>query len=81
MYVHMFAAGIVAEAWKSTCRKPPKKPAKDPAAAVSGWYFAHPESRYFGIGKLTKDQVEDYASRRGEEVSETERWLAPNLGY
>jgi 5-methyltetrahydrofolate--homocysteine methyltransferase len=52
-----------------------------PAAAVSGWYFAHPESRYFGIGKLTKDQVEDYASRRGEQVSETERWLAPNLGY
>lgn len=52
-----------------------------PAAAVSGWYFGHPESRYFGVGKLSKDQVEDYAKRRGEDLAETEKWLAPNLGY
>ncbi len=52
-----------------------------PVAAVSGWYFGHPQSRYFGVGKLTKCQVEDYAQRRGESVEESERWLAPNLGY
>ena len=52
-----------------------------PAAAVSGWYFGNPDSRYFGVGKLSKDQIEDYAARRGEQVAETERWLAPNLGY
>jgi 5-methyltetrahydrofolate--homocysteine methyltransferase len=52
-----------------------------PAAAVSGWYFAHPEARYFGIGKIQKDQVEDYAKRKSITVEEAERWLAPNLGY
>ncbi|HCH62724.1 MAG TPA: methionine synthase, partial [Deltaproteobacteria bacterium] len=52
-----------------------------PAASVSGWYFAHPESRYFGIGKLGRDQVADYARRKGWSVAEAERWLAPNLGY
>jgi 5-methyltetrahydrofolate--homocysteine methyltransferase len=52
-----------------------------PAAAVSGWYFAHPEARYFGIGKIQKDQVEDYAKRKSMTVEEAERWLAPNLGY
>ncbi len=52
-----------------------------PAAAVSGLYFAHPESRYFSVDRLTKDQVEDYARRCKLEVSEVERWLAPNLGY
>ena len=52
-----------------------------PAAAVSGWYFAHPESRYFGIGKLGKDQVKDYSERRGESIEENEKWLAPNLSY
>ena len=52
-----------------------------PASTVSGLYFAHPESRYFGIGKIGRDQVEDYAERKGIAVDEVERWLAPNLGY
>jgi 5-methyltetrahydrofolate--homocysteine methyltransferase len=52
-----------------------------PTAAVSGFYFAHPESRYFGLGKISKDQVEDYAIRKGMALEETERWLSPNLGY
>ena len=52
-----------------------------PTAAVSGLYFAHPESKYFGLGKITKDQVEDYAKRKGMSFDEAERWLSPNLGY
>jgi len=52
-----------------------------PTAAVSGFYFAHPESRYFGLGKITKDQVEDYARRKGMPLEEAEKWLAPNLSY
>lgn len=52
-----------------------------PAAAVSGWYFSHPESRYFGLGSISKDQVEDYALRKGMGVEEAERWLAPVLNY
>ena len=52
-----------------------------PAAAVSGWYFSHPRSKYFGVGKLGRDQVADYARRKGFSVAEVERWLAPNLGY
>jgi 5-methyltetrahydrofolate--homocysteine methyltransferase len=52
-----------------------------PTAAVSGWYFWRPESQYFGIGKVGRDQVEDYAMRKGWTVAEAERWLAPNLGY
>jgi len=52
-----------------------------PAASVSGFYFAHPESRYFGVGKIQKDQVEDYARRKGESVEYIEKWLAPALGY
>lgn len=48
-----------------------------PAAAVSGWYFWHPESRYFSVGQIGKDQVKDYAARKGMELSEAERWLAP----
>jgi 5-methyltetrahydrofolate--homocysteine methyltransferase len=52
-----------------------------PVSAVSGWYFAHPESRYFGLGQINRDQVEDYARRKGWSVAEAERWLAPNLGY
>jgi 5-methyltetrahydrofolate--homocysteine methyltransferase len=52
-----------------------------PAASVSGWYFSHPESKYFGVGKINRDQVEDYARRKGMTVEEAERWLAPNLGY
>ena len=52
-----------------------------PTASVSGLYFAHPGARYFGTGKLGRDQVEDYAKRKGIEVSEVERWLASVLGY
>ncbi|MBM4185134.1 MAG: methionine synthase [Gemmatimonadetes bacterium] len=55
--------------------------AMTPAASVSGWYFAHPQSRYFGLGRVGRDQVEDYARRKGWTVAEAERWLAPNLGY
>jgi len=52
-----------------------------PAASVSGFYFSHPESRYFAVGKINKDQVEAYANRKGMDVETVERWLAPNLGY
>ena len=52
-----------------------------PAASVSGLYFAHPDARYFGIGRVDRDQVEDYASRMGMSVPDTERWLAPSLAY
>ncbi|GAB6071379.1 methionine synthase [Thiomicrorhabdus hydrogeniphila] len=52
-----------------------------PTAAVSGTYFAHPESRYFGVGSVGRDQVEDYAQRKGWSIEKTETWLAPNLGY
>lgn len=52
-----------------------------PTAAVSGWYFAHPEARYFNVGKINRDQVADYARRKGMKPAEAERWLAPNLGY
>jgi 5-methyltetrahydrofolate--homocysteine methyltransferase len=52
-----------------------------PAAAVSGWYFSHPDSRYFVVGKLTRDQVEDYARRKGWTLAEAERWLSANLDY
>jgi 5-methyltetrahydrofolate--homocysteine methyltransferase len=52
-----------------------------PGAAVSGYYFWHPEARYFGVGRIGRDQVEDYARRKGLAVEEMERWLAPNLGY
>jgi 5-methyltetrahydrofolate--homocysteine methyltransferase len=52
-----------------------------PTAAVSGLYFSHPESKYFGLGKINKDQVEDYAKRKGMSVEVVERWLSPNLGY
>jgi 5-methyltetrahydrofolate--homocysteine methyltransferase len=52
-----------------------------PAASVSGWYFSHPQSKYFGVGKINRDQVEDYARRKGMTAEEAERWLGPNLGY
>ena len=52
-----------------------------PTASVSGLYFAHPESHYFGVGRIGRDQVEDYARRKGIGVDEVERWLGPNLGY
>ncbi|MEV8519642.1 methionine synthase [Dyella marensis] len=52
-----------------------------PTAAVSGWYFSHPDSQYFVVGRLTREQVEDYAKRKGWTREEAERWLAPNLDY
>jgi len=52
-----------------------------PAASVSGFYFAHPQSRYFGLGKISKDQVEDYAKRKNMDLETAERWLGPNLNY
>ncbi|TXR53760.1 methionine synthase [Reinekea thalattae] len=55
--------------------------AMTPTASVSGWYLSHPEARYFGIGKISKDQVEDYAERKGMSLTETERWLSPVLAY
>lgn len=55
--------------------------AMTPTAAVSGWYFAHPESRYFNVGKIGKDQVEDYANRKNISLDECEKWLQPILNY
>ena len=52
-----------------------------PSASVSGWYFSHPESFYFGLGKIDRNQVADYAERKNVDVAEVERWLAPNLCY
>ena len=52
-----------------------------PTAAVSGWYLAHPDAKYLVLGKIARDQVEDYARRKGMTLAEAERWLAPNLGY
>lgn len=55
--------------------------AMTPASSVSGFYFAHPEAKYFNVGKIDRDQVRDYARRKGMSFEEAERWLAPNLGY
>ena len=52
-----------------------------PGSSVSGLYFAHPKSRYFSLGKIDRDQIEDYHLRKGMSVAEVERWLSPNLNY
>jgi 5-methyltetrahydrofolate--homocysteine methyltransferase len=52
-----------------------------PTAAVSGWYLAHPDAHYFAVGKIARDQVEDYARRKGISLEQAEKWLSPNLGY
>ncbi len=52
-----------------------------PTAAVSGFYFSHPDARYFSVGKIDRDQLESYAARKGLSVAEAEKWLAPVLGY
>jgi len=52
-----------------------------PASSVSGFYFSHPQARYFGVGKLNKDQIIDYAERKGDSIEEIEKWLSPNLAY
>ncbi|MEO8796235.1 MAG: vitamin B12 dependent-methionine synthase activation domain-containing protein, partial [Daejeonella sp.] len=69
------------DAEKETGIKLTENFAMHPTAAVSGFYFAHPQSRYFGLGKINKDQVKDYAERKGLTLEETEKWLSPNLGY
>jgi 5-methyltetrahydrofolate--homocysteine methyltransferase len=50
-----------------------------PASSVCGWYFAHPQSQYFGLGKIQRDQLEDYAARKGQTLETAERWLRPVL--
>ncbi len=55
--------------------------AMSPASSVSGWYFAHPQSRYFSVDRIDRDQVASYAQRKGMSIADVERWLAPNLGY
>ncbi|HMW01665.1 MAG TPA: vitamin B12 dependent-methionine synthase activation domain-containing protein, partial [Acidobacteriota bacterium] len=52
-----------------------------PASSVSGLYFAHPEAKYFAVGRLERDQVLDYSRRKGIPLAEAERWLSPNLNY
>jgi len=69
------------DAEKATGLKLTESYAMWPAAAVSGLYFSHPESRYFGVGKIGRDQVADYAARKGWSLTEAERWLAPILNY
>jgi 5-methyltetrahydrofolate--homocysteine methyltransferase len=69
------------DAEKATGVKLTESYAMWPAAAVSGLYFSHPDSRYFGVGKIGRDQIEDYAARKGWSVEEAERWLAPILNY
>jgi len=69
------------DAEKSTGIRLTESYAMYPAAAVSGLYFAHPQSRYFSVDRITKDQVTAYAARKGMSIAEVERWLSPNLGY
>jgi 5-methyltetrahydrofolate--homocysteine methyltransferase len=52
-----------------------------PASSVSGFYFSHPQSKYFRVGLIGKDQVTDYAKRKGMTVEQVEKWLSPQLGY
>jgi 5-methyltetrahydrofolate--homocysteine methyltransferase len=52
-----------------------------PTASVSGFYFSHPEARYFAVGKIERDQVNDYAHRKGMDLAQAERWLSPILNY
>ncbi len=69
------------EAEKNTGIQLTSSYAMNPPSSVSGLYFAHPDSKYFRVGKITKEQVEDYASRKNVSLSESEKWLSPNLGY
>jgi 5-methyltetrahydrofolate--homocysteine methyltransferase len=52
-----------------------------PAASVSGLYLGHPQAKYFSVGRLARDQIADYATRKRISIEEVERWLSPNLGY
>ena len=69
------------EAEKNASVKLTESFAMYPASSVSGFYFAHPQARYFAVGKLERDQIADYARRKGLDVKAVERWLAPNLNY
>ncbi|MDH5778738.1 MAG: cobalamin-dependent protein, partial [Gammaproteobacteria bacterium] len=69
------------DAAKTTGCKLTESKAMYPAASVSGWYFSHPDSSYFAVGKINRDQLEDYAKRKGMKLAEAEKWLSPNLGY
>ncbi|MGB3632882.1 MAG: vitamin B12 dependent-methionine synthase activation domain-containing protein [Rubrobacteraceae bacterium] len=65
----------------SYLRRLPESCPMNPGAAVSGYYFSHPESRYFGVSEIGRDQVTEYAKRKGMTLEEAEKWLSPNLGY
>ena len=69
------------DAEKNTGIKLTENCAMWPGSSVSGFYFSHPDSQYFGVGKIARDQVEDYARRKGMDLAEAEKWLAPNLNY
>ncbi len=69
------------EAEKNTGIRLTESCAMWPGASVSGLYFSHPQSAYFGLGKIGRDQLEDYARRKGWSVAQAEKWLAPNLDY
>jgi 5-methyltetrahydrofolate--homocysteine methyltransferase len=69
------------EAQKNTGIQLTESFAMYPAASVCGLYFSHPKARYFAVGKIDRDQVEDYHRRKGMGLREVERWLAPNLNY
>ncbi|RFC55704.1 methionine synthase [Brumimicrobium aurantiacum] len=71
----------ILDATKHTTVKLTEHMAMYPTAAVAGWYFGHPEAKYFGVGKIAKDQVESLAERKGKRFEEMERWLSSNLGY
>mgnify|MGYP000963481676 CR=1 FL=1 len=73
--IHLIPVGIILPAGST----PTASFAMTPAAAVSGFYFAHPDSQYFGVARIGRDQVEDYAARRGMDLATAERWLRPNL--
>lgn len=71
----------ILDAEKNACIRLTESLAMYPASSVSGMYYAHPKSKYFGLGKIGKDQVKDYAMRKGMTVEEVERWMSPNLNY
>jgi 5-methyltetrahydrofolate--homocysteine methyltransferase len=71
----------ILDAEKNACIKLTESLAMYPASSVSGMYYAHPKTKYFGLGKIGKDQVKDYAKRKGMTVEEVERWMSPNLNY
>lgn len=72
---------LLVEVEKHTGMKLTESFAMWPGASVSGWYFSHPDSKYYAVAQIQRDQVEDHARRKGMSVSDVERWLAPNLGY